>query len=517
MRSFKAVGGAFARALALAALWAGFAWYSYGYLSALRPAYRLLGLGSAVSSTLFEQEPPPADPRLRDRLARIESQLRPRFQVSGHPVAAETLLEAMRDNKVPALAVAVIDQGRIDWARAYGVLRSGASDPATSNTLFQAASVTKPTLAAISLSLVDHGRLSLDTDVNTVLKGWHVPNPWPQDKVTLRRLLSHSAGANVYGGRGGYPSRGPAPSLPALLEGQPPSVTAAVRVTDPPGSVFHYSNGGYMVVNKLLCDVTGESLEELGRKYLFYPAQMFHSTYASSPDERAYRVASGHAADGLMVPGRWRLIPEGLLWTTASDLADFIIAIQQSFLAQPSALLSPGSARQMLTRQIDSWGLGFQIKGAGGDLAFLHSGSTPGYKAFIFGYAMRGQGVAILTNGDRGMEVGTMLLTAIAREYNWPDYRDRVLVPQTVNASTLEQYAGAYQMTPDATASFEVEHGFLMGETAQVPKTALYSLGSDRFFATDGTMFQFERNRQNTVNGLMVDDWFHASRVQSGR
>ena len=125
------------------------------------------------------------------------------------------LKELMTLFRVPGVSVAVIDNYQIAWARGYGVTEPGGSAPVTTRTLFQAASVSKPITAVGALALVDQGKLSLDEDVNQKLTSWKVPESafTAQEKVTLRRILSHSAGFNVHG-FAGYLAGEPLPRSP---------------------------------------------------------------------------------------------------------------------------------------------------------------------------------------------------------------------------------------------------------------------------------------------------------------
>src|SRR5262249_16327672 len=147
------------------------------------------------------------------------------------------LQQLMKMYKVPAVSVAVIDNFQIDWAKAYGVTDSGGTNPVTVRTLFQAASISKPVTSAAALYLVQQGKLSLDRDVNQKLINWKVPENQftKKQKVTLRRLLSHSSGANIESGFGGYDIDDPLPTLKQILNGEKPANNGPIRVDFVPG------------------------------------------------------------------------------------------------------------------------------------------------------------------------------------------------------------------------------------------------------------------------------------------
>src|ERR1700739_2266513 len=135
-----------------------------------------------------------------------------------------TLKQFMEKYNIPGMSVAVIDNYKIAWAGAFGVTAPGGTEPVTTSTLFQAGSISKPVAAVGAMWLVEHGKLSLDEDVNKKLKTWKVPeNEFTKDqKVTLRRLMSHSAGLTVHGFPG-YAVGAPRPTLLQVLDGMKPA------------------------------------------------------------------------------------------------------------------------------------------------------------------------------------------------------------------------------------------------------------------------------------------------------
>lgn len=125
--------------------------------------------------------------------------------------------------KVPGLSIALVDQGELAWAKGYGVMEAGKEKEVTTETIFQAASISKPVSAMVALHLVEAGLLDLDADVNEVLRSWKVPKSKHTQvhKVTLRGLLSHTAGMTVRGFLG-YRSDAQLPILQQILNGAPP-------------------------------------------------------------------------------------------------------------------------------------------------------------------------------------------------------------------------------------------------------------------------------------------------------
>jgi CubicO group peptidase (beta-lactamase class C family) len=333
----------------------------------------------------------------------------------------------MRELSVPAVSIAVIDSGRIVWAKAYGVTASNEGRAATTTTRFQAASMSKPVGAMAALRLVEEGKLQLDTDVNAMLRSWKIPgNAFTQQTpVTLRMLLTHTAGLTVHG-FGGYAAGNAVPSVPQILDGAAPANSAPVRVDVLPGTLWRYSGGGMTVAQFLMTDVTGESFPMLARRLVLAPAGMTSSGYEQPlPDSVASFAATAHTNRGMPVQGRWHTYPEMMaagLWTTPTDLARWIIEVQNAYAGR-SRILGQPMARAMLTPGLGGWGLGMEIQGAADSLRFSHGGSNRGFRGRFVGYVSGGRGVVVLTNGDAGGTLASEIVGAVGREYDWPGLR----------------------------------------------------------------------------------------------
>jgi len=246
------------------------------------------------------------------RIKRIVDGLLPAAVIKGQPLRAMTLTDRMKYYNVPGVSIAFFDHGQVAWARGYGLADIVTRKPVTPDTLFQAASVSKSVTALAALRLVQEGKLQLDEDVNLKLKSWKVPdNEYTKnEKVTLRRLLSHTAGFNVPS-VGGYVAGEALPTTVQILNGEKPANNEAVRVNSTPGKEFSYSGGGYVVVQLLLMDVTGKSFPELMHDLVFEPLAMTRSTF-ENPLPRAYgrmrrnlTTESSFETDGTPIP-QWR-------------------------------------------------------------------------------------------------------------------------------------------------------------------------------------------------------------------
>ena len=199
---------------------------------------------------------------------------------NGHP---RSLHERMADYSIPGVSIAIINDYQLEWACGYGACKTDEPERITTETLFQACSISKAVTAIAVLRLVEEGKLELDADVNLFLKSWKVPanGSW-RPKVTIRQLLSHTAGTNVPWFPG-YHRDQDIPTLLEVLNGKQPANTPDIRVTTLPGIRFRYSGGGYCILQQLLIDVMQQPFPELMNALVLKPLGMIHSTYAATP------------------------------------------------------------------------------------------------------------------------------------------------------------------------------------------------------------------------------------------
>lgn len=338
----------------------------------------------------------------------------------------DVIIAQMRERHIPGVALAVIQERRVIREQSYGLADEEKKVPVTSSTLFQAASVSKPVAALGALHLVEQGKLSLDENVNNKLRGWKVPeNPFTKNHpVTLRLILSHSAGLTVHGFSGYLVGR-PIPSLVQILDGQPPANSAPIRVDQIPGSRWSYSGGGYVVMQQMMIDVAGRSFAEYMDDTVLKPLEMYSSTFRQSlPEAWERRAATGHTdAPRRPVDGRWRVHPElaaAGLWTTARDLAQFFINVQRSLAGTSNSVISQSMTRQMLTKQNGDSGLGFMLGGT--PVRFGHNGDNVGFNAVTIAFET-GEGAVILMNANTDIDaLKNILVEAIGEQYHWPGY-----------------------------------------------------------------------------------------------
>ena len=369
--------------------------------------------------------PTPANDDTQALISRIENGLVPIDAAGVDSGPPQSLGSRMADLHVPGLSIAVFDSGRIVWTRSYGVTDVTTAEEVDSTTLFQAASISKPVTSVGMFRLVEQGLLSLDEDVNERLESWAVAeNGFTQvEKVTPRRIVTHMAGLNV-GGFAGYARGEPVPSVHQILRGEAPANSPPVRVDTFPGARESYSGGGFVVLQLLMEEVTGQSFPSLMADLVLEPANMTHSTFSQPlPDELMDRAATGHDSKGVPVPGGHHVHPElapAGMWSTPSDIARFMLAVGRSYRGESGGLLEPTSARTMLTQVPGGSGQGFGLSGEGDAFRYRHSGGNLGFTGYAVAFAGSGRGMVVMTNSDAGSRLIRELTRAVSREYGWP-------------------------------------------------------------------------------------------------
>lgn len=446
---------------------------------------------------------------IADRQHAVEAGLLPPVVVEGESDPGYSIYEGMRRDSVPGVSIAVINDGDVEWAKGYGVTQAGREDSVVASTRFQAASISKPVAATAMLRLVEDGQYALDENVNHWLRSWRVPENehTAQRPVTLRRLLSHTAGLTVHGFPG-YPSDEPVPTAVEVLEGA--GNTDPVRTDTLPGAIFRYSGGGYTVAQVLTQDVTGNPFDAVMEREVLDPLGMYRSTYQQPlPKHLAHSAAVAHRDDGTPLEGQWHTYPEQAaagLWTTPLDLARFALGIRAAYRGEPGAILQQPTAQDMLSRHMEDRGLGLEVSGRGDRLRFSHGGANAGYRAYLVLYPATGDGVAVMTNSDGGGSLRLDVVRAVASVYGWPDYQPETRSVIEVDSSTIADYVGTYEFSPDEVITITQEGNQLFADVANLSKFPLLANTKTKFFRNgDKAWVIFERDANGRVSHLTLD------------
>ncbi len=447
---------------------------------------------------------------LNARIMRVENSVLPAVVVKGEASGMFSISGMMDKLNIPGVSVAVINDGRIEWVKSYGLKEVG-GESLDEETLFQAGSVSKPVVAMAALSLVEEGKLDLDTDINTYLKSWKVPENefTKEEKVTLRRLLSHTAGISSFDVDDGA-AIGNVPTLLQILKGENPVETDPVTVDMVPGSQWRYSNEGYAIVQQLLIDVEEKSFPEILRERVLEPLGMKHSTFEQplSP-EKLEKAASGHIGDGEPVEGKgwiYANMGAGGLWATPSDLAKFLIEIQKSFSGESNKVLSKKMTETMLTVQTGSSGLGLGITGEGEAKSFGHSGHNRGFLCRIKAFVHNGRGVVIMANSNKAIPLLQGITFGVAKEYGWPETKPVEVEPYSISYEDLKAYTGRYVIAENYFVTISIEGKYLKithfeGEDILIP------VSDTQFYQQlDGIKLTFIKDEQGNVKQISLMD-----------
>lgn len=379
----------------------------------------------------------------------VEDGLRAAVRFEGEKDATYSMEQGLARHGVPGLGIAIIRNGRLDWAAGYGRLEAGGDQPVTGQTRFQAGSLSKPVTVFAVLRMREAGVIDFDRDIHDYLRDFALPEGAhsADNPVTFRNLLAHTSGV-VPGGYAGYPVDADIPSDIETLSGSPPAETDAVTVVAAPGTRLAYSGPAYTIAELALQDVTGRPFAALMADWVFEPLEMRQSTFEQPlPPALEDTAARGHRPDGTPVPGGWRVHPEqaaGGLWATAGDLAKFLIAVNDARNGE-SGVLSRDSAQELFTEQMDGHAYGFILNGEGDSLSIRHFGGNEGYRAMMILYPETGNGGVFLSSSDNGFALVTPVLRSVSAVYDWPDFRQVSVSRMKLEQATLQRYAGTYR------------------------------------------------------------------------
>lgn len=330
--------------------------------------------------------------------------------------------ELMKEHRIPGLSVLVTLANGARVERIFGCADAATGEPLTPDTLFQVMSITKPVTAFGAVRLAETGRVDLDAPVTRYLRSWSLPlerrGGHDFEGVTLRRLLSHSAGFNIRG-FGWVPPGAPTPSPAQLLDGiEGPEMIA--RLEQAPGEQLLYSGAGYTLVQLVIEDVTGRPFADFMRDEVFAPLGMNSTSYVAHACENAPIVTRHDAMGNALPPAVCASAGPTGLYSTPRDLSRLWCAMFTGPGGEPAGrdLISPASARAMTTPQTDRaakrvCGLGFFLWLKRSDTVFSHSGFKEGCWSQVDGMLKRRAVIAACCNGDAGKGCVAELCTRV--------------------------------------------------------------------------------------------------------
>lgn len=398
------------------------------------------------------------------------------------------ILQRMMYYKIPSVSIAIIDNGKIELAKTYGYADIENKRPANTNTLYQVASISKSINALGILKLVEKGKLSLSKDIRGYLKTWSFPDNElsKNKKITLKNLLSHTAGLSVHGFIG-YSHKDSLPTINQILNGERPANNESIKPIYPINEHFEYSGGGYAITRKILDDNISINYDSLMTSIVLKPLKMENSTFSQSLSSNLKNYAFGCDKDMHTIDGKYYAYPEqaaGGLWSTATDIAKFVLSVQKNLNGSQNSFLSKNLTLEILTPILNNYALGFGITEKGGEKYFWHEGESYGYNSMYYGSFTTGKGVVILTNAypNNGQPFIQELLNSISNAYNWKNFyapikKKLVKVPD----SLLNKYVGDYYSeSPNMKISIS-KKGNQLELTARRPEK-MFPTTNDSFF-----------------------------------
>lgn len=451
---------------------------------------------------------------VEQRIERVINNLFPATALKEKFAEPKTLHEQLARYHTPGISIAVVNNFEIEWARGFGVCEARKTREVTPDTLFQAGSISKPVFALAVMRLVQEGCLNLDEDVNSYLTSWRVSanGDW-QPRVTLRQLLSHTAGMTAQGYYG-YHVSASLPTTVQVLNGELPANSEKVEVNIIPGLNYRYSGGGMVVAQQILVDVLGKPFPEIMRELVLEPLGMINSTYQQplTPD-KAVKAATAHPLNGTPLGGKYFIYPEMAaagLWTTPTDLAKLGVELMRVLHGQ-SLLWSQKTIEEMLRPQteqsggVDSLfvGLGFAGNGIDNDFYFFHGGTNIGFEALMRFYPRIGKGAVVMLNSNEGDPLREEVMRAIAQEYGWSD----VLPPEktVVTLSPLARYSGSYSTEAGLHFQVMIQDGSLFLQSGQQQPLQFFPTSELEFFAkAANTSIFFERDDLGNVTAMIL-------------
>ena len=358
-----------------------------------------------------------------------------------HSPVQQRIEQLRQEHGIPGASVAVIEDGTIVWAKGFGVADLASGRPVTTDTLFQAQSITKTLTALATVKLLAAKQIALDEPVNRYLQSWVIPENDYSTKVpvSFRMLLNHTGALS-----NPYPDGccGPTETLPTLqqvLRGRPPANNPPITVERVPGTRFDYCNGCYTVLQPALESISQQSFPALMQELVLTPAGMVRSTFNNSFFlNNKSTIAIPYDVDDqphARAPMRHPILATGLMWSTATDLARFNLAFSNALNAD-HRLITKDLARELTIPSSNAnRSLGFFIGDRDADNKargryLFHSGSGNGYLSLSIISLNGKHGAVFLINKAPNPWLTTDIpqyafikrsLKAINTAYKWPN------------------------------------------------------------------------------------------------
>ena len=495
---------------------------------------RLIGIALAAAlATAGAQAQAVAGTRAVDRTpAEYQAAIEGAQSAPGpNDLAKLNITELMARFNVPGVSVAVIRDHQIHWAKGYGIADVAIGAKVDTETVFQAASMSKPVAAMGVLRAVQDGLFTLDDDINKILTSWKLNGEgFTKDQhVTPRMLTSHTSGLGDGFGFPGYDPSGYVPTVVQILEGDKRSNVGVLFMERAPMTLMEYSGGGVTLMQQALSDARKRPFADIMRDDVLRPIGMTRSTYEQPlPASFDRNAARAHSGAGKAMGAKWHVYPEMAaagLWTTPTDLARFLIEVERSAAGKSNKVLSRTIVQEMLSPVgVGDYAVGFSIGKIGQGWYFSHGGANWGFRSTMMAHKVKGYGLVIMTNADQGGAVAAELSRRIQLAYEWDSfaqpaprgYRPPVeRVEITVSEEILRAYVGEYEISPALSLTITLEDGRLQVQPTGQSKAPMFAEAADLFFLrVANAQLRFKRAPSGEVTEVTLD---LGGRAQTGR
>jgi CubicO group peptidase (beta-lactamase class C family) len=435
----------------------------------------------------------------------IENNLIRAIEFSDVQMKDMTVKSRMEHYGVSAFSISIINDGQIIWTKAYGTYLVKGDRPISINTRFQAASLSKVITAIGVMKLVDEERIELFTPVDQYLQSWKLPqSKFAAMPTTVNSLLSHTAGVSTPSFPG-YQANSDLPNINQILDGLPPANSLAVEVSTMPGE-YKYSGGGYMVLQKIIEDVSGKSFEKYMQDALFSPLGLNRMTFdVIMPNDKTNDIAPGMSWSGHTYDEGWWVYPEQTaagLWATPGDLAVILKSYIAAYQGNENKLFSQNTALLMAKEIDQKMGLGFGVHGTGKAKHMDHAGWARGYRSYMVVFPETGDGAVFMANGNGSHSLIQEMTRLIAKEFDWPAFEPQKLTRANWTADQLNELAGEYKMDPAGfVISLAVKDDHLILSTPRGTSYTVYPMGDNELvIIEDGLRIPVNREEKISLS-----------------
>lgn len=379
----------------------------------------------------------------------LEKGIRGQVKFVDEPENYSSIRDKMSEYNIPALSLAVINEGKIEWADIYQNVNFSEEQSLDCSSIFQAASLSKPVSFLAAMRMHSAGKIDLDKNIQTYLKDYVLPpgKQTTENPVTFRNIFSHTSGI-ISGGYQGYARDQALPSDLDILKGSTGVNSPAIEVITAPNEILAYSGGAYTLAEVALQDIYNDEFANIMKKWILEPAGMTHSEFTQPlPIYDSNRVAKAYNQNGELIEGGWHNYPEQAaagLWSNSIDMAKFLIEIYKAYQGQES-IFSQSDIKSIISHERDGHVYGFVLKRFGDDISITHYGGNVGYRTGMTISLTSGTGLVYLINSDNGGALGNELFLSASQIYQWHAYKQTDVQRKPISSEVLKGLSGEYK------------------------------------------------------------------------